>query len=177
MTIDFESQVLKIGACDLIILPQSASAQLPSRGMVMAKSNINNLDVQIPLEPDGKGSHWLEVTPAMKTAFAAEVGDSVSLSIEVAKEWTPPPLPADLQDALAANPAANATWEKTTPKAQWDWIRWIRSTKSPATREKRIGVASSMLTEGKKRPCCFNRNQCTEPHLSKSGLLLEPENQ
>jgi hypothetical protein len=25
-----------------------------------------------------------------------------------------------------------------------------------------------------RRPCCFNRGMCTEPYVSKNGVLLDP---
>ncbi|MEP0813130.1 MAG: YdeI/OmpD-associated family protein, partial [bacterium] len=98
-------------------------------------------------------------------------GDGVEVEIEPAKEWPEPEVPADLKTALAASPEAQAAWEDVTTAARWDWIRWINSTGNPETRRKRIGVACSKLETGKRRPCCFNRNMCTEPEVSKGGVL------
>jgi uncharacterized protein YdeI (YjbR/CyaY-like superfamily) len=83
-------------------------------------------------------------------------------------------VPADLNKALASDKQANALWVKITPMARWDWLRWIRSTKNPETRRRRVEVALSKLKADNRRPCCFNRNQCTEPEVSKSGVLIEP---
>ena len=60
-----------------------------------------------------------------------------------------------------------------TPMARWDWIRWIRSTKQQETCKRRIENALAMLKSGKRRPCFFNRNICTEPYISNNGVLLE----
>ena len=43
----------------------------------------------------------------------------------------------------------------------------IRATHNPETRSRRIEVALSKIKAGERRPCCFNRNQCTEPEVSK----------
>lgn len=77
-----------------------------------------------------------------------------------------------LDQALASDPQANALWVKITPMARWDWLRWIRSTNNPETRSRRIEVALSKLRGGERRPCCFNRYQCTEPEVSKNGMLV-----
>jgi len=53
-------------------------------------------------------------------------------------------------------------------------MRWIRATKNDDTRKRRIEVALSKLTAGMRRPCCFNRNLCTEPSVSHNGVLLAP---
>ena len=173
-TIRFEAQLFTIGSWTLLRLPKSASAKLPSRGMTMVEGTINGSRFQAPLEPDGKGSHWFRVDETMREAAGADAGDTVTLVIEPAKEWPAPEVPADLKNALAAVPQAYTLWMNITPNAQWDWIRWIRATNQPETRRRRIEVACSKLTAGARRPCCFNRNLCTEPYVSQNWVLREP---
>jgi hypothetical protein len=96
------------------------------------------------------------------------------MAVEPSKEWPEPEMPADLNKALASDPQANALWVKITPMAHWDWLRWIRATNNRETRSRRIEVALSKLRSGERRPCCFNRNLCTEPEVSKNGVLIEP---
>lgn len=64
-------------------------------------------------------------------------------------------LPADLRQALAADPAARETWDDITPLARNEWICWIESAKKDATRAKRIDWGISNLRDGKRRPCCW----------------------
>ncbi len=151
----------KIGSGILLTLPKSASAQLPSRGMTMAEGTINGFQFRAVLEPDGKGSHWFRVNETMREAAGVDAGDTVTLAIEPSREWPEPKAPADLKDALAADPGAHTLWMDITPMARWDWIRWIGSTKQLETRKRRIANACDMLKAGKRRPCCFNRTQCT----------------
>jgi hypothetical protein len=155
-------------------LPKDASEQLPSRGMVMVEGAINGYDFQAPLEPDGKGGHWLKLSEAMQTGAKASSGGDVTLVISPSKQWPEPDVPTDLQEALAADSEARAVWLDITPMARWDWIRWIRNTKNPTTRQRRVEVTCSKLTSAKRRPCCFNRSECTDPEVSKGGILLEP---
>jgi hypothetical protein len=84
------------------------------------------------------------------------------------------PVPEDVQRALAADPQAQARWMECTTMARWDWIRWIRAPAQQETRKRRIAVAFSKLESGERRPCCFNRNLCTDPSVSKNGVLLDP---
>ena len=44
-----------------LILPEEASDQLPSRGMVSVDGTLNGLPIRVTLEPDGQGGHWLKV--------------------------------------------------------------------------------------------------------------------
>src|SRR5258708_336643 len=109
----------------------------------------------------------------MREAANAAAGDTVTLAIEPTKEWPEPEVPTDLKNALAAAPQTHTLWINITPNARWDWIRWIRFTKQPETRRRRIETACSKLKAGMRRPCCFNRNLCSEPYVSNNGVLLE----
>lgn len=173
-TISFESKLYKIGAWTILRLPKSASAKLPSRGQTMVEGTMNGLHFQTPLEPDGKWSHWFRVDDNMLEAANVAEGDNVTLAIKPVKEWPEPDVPADVMSALVARPQARDRWRRITPMARWEWIRWIRATNRQETRERRIEVACSKLEAGERRPCCWNRNLCTEPSVSKNGLLLEP---
>jgi hypothetical protein len=173
-TIYFETVLLKIGDWTLLRLPEIASAQIPSRGMALVEGTINGVHTKIVLEPDGKGGHWFRVDSGLREAAGIDAGDTVTIAVEPSKAWPEPEVPADLNEALASDPQANALWVQITPMARWDWLRWIRATNNPETRSRRIEVALSKLTSGERRPCCFNRNQCTEPQVSKNGVLIEP---
>ena len=173
-TIRFEAAPLIIGDWTILRLPESASAQLPSRGMALVEGTINGFRSKIVLEPDGRGGHWFRVDSGLREAGAIDAGASVTIAVEPSKDWPEPEVPADLNEALASDPQANALWMKITPMARWDWLRWIRATNNQETRSRRIEVALSKLKAGERRPCCFNRNQCTEPEVSKNGVLIEP---
>ena len=172
--IRFETTPLKIGDWTILRLPESVSAELPSRGSTLVEGTINGFRSKIVLEPDGKGSHWFRIDSGLHEAAGINAGDTVTMVIEPSKEWPEPEVPPDLNKALASDLKANALWVKITPMARWDWIRWIRATNNQETRSRRIEVALSKLRAGERRPCCFNRNMCTEPEVSKNGVLVEP---
>ncbi len=141
-----------------LILPNSASAKLPTRGTTTVEGTINGCPFQATLQPDGQRSHWLKVNRKMAEAAGADLGDVVTLEIMPVSEEPEPRVPADLRKALAAAPRARATWSDITPLARRDWIDWITSTKRPETRARRIENACAMLAGGKRRVCCFDRS-------------------
>jgi len=173
--IRFKTELFKIDTWTILRLPEGVSAKLPSRGQVMVEGTINDTHFQAPLEPDGKWSHWFRVEDSLLKAANVTAGDTVTITIKPIKEWPEPDIPADLQTALAADSQANALWQRITPMARWEWIRWTRATSNSETRYRRIMVACSKLRAGERRPCCWNRNLCTEPAVSKNGVLICPD--
>jgi hypothetical protein len=88
--ISFRATLLRVGSWTLLRLPESASAKLPSRGMVMVEGTMNGFHFEAPLEPDGNKGHWLNVEKNMLKASRAQTGDAVSLEIKVSREWPEP---------------------------------------------------------------------------------------
>src|SRR6266513_819562 len=153
------SESEKAGSWTFLILPKTASAKLPSRGITAIEGTINGFPFQATLEPDGQKSHWLKVDRKLSKSAGAEAGDTVTLEIAQAGKETEPEVPTDLRKALAAAaPKARAMWSDITPNARRDWIHWIISAKQPETRTRRIKNACSMLAAGKRRVCCFDRS-------------------
>lgn len=141
-----------------LVLPKAASAKLPTRSMVTVDGTLAGQPFQATLQPDGQGSHWLKVENELCKAAGAEAGEAIELEIAPVEKEPEPNVPPDLRKALAANPAAQATWKDITPVARRDWIHWITSGKKAETRVKRIGVACDKLACGNRRACCFDRS-------------------
>lgn len=172
MNITFDAILTEIESRKVVKLPLSSSKKLPSRGMVMIQGTINGIPFEAPLEPDGKDSHWFELSDKLSTEIGAAIGQSMSFNIEPINEWTEPLIPNDIMIAITNDGLLNQ-WNSLTTKARWEWLRWIRSTNNPATRLKRIEVACSKLHKGDRRPCCFDATRCTVPEVSKSGVLMD----
>lgn len=173
--INFEAKLFTIGTWTILRLPESASEKLPTRAMTMIEGTINGFPFKAAVEPDGRKSHWFTITDDIQKATGVKAGDTVTVQIEPTKEWIEPEIPDDLREALMNDPKALELWMDITPGARWDWIRWIRAVKTPETRKKHIEVALSKLNKGMRRPCCFNRNLCSEPYVSHNWVLLSPD--
>ena len=99
----------------------------------------------------------------------------VWIDLEVRPDWPEPEVPDDLASALAAAPPdIREMWDDITAMARWEWVRWVQATANPATRARRVEVTISKMTNGKRRPCCFDLSACTDPALSRSGKLRNP---
>lgn len=179
MAISFETKLITIASWTILRLPEHASAQLPSRGMTMVSGTLNDVPFKAVLEPDGRygpgiqPSHWFRPGETLLVDANAAAEDTVQVSLEPTKEWIEPEVPKDFKEALVNSPKAEALWKDITPMARWDWMRWIRAVKTPETRQKHIEIALDKLNKGRRRPCCFNRNLCSEPYVSINWVLLQ----
>lgn len=171
--IQFQTKLITVNDWLILHLPEDASRQLSSRGQVMVKGTVNNIEIAQPLEPDGVGSHWFRVSDELSKKINAKSGDTVNVLIEQTKEWTEPEIPSDLKDAVENDPKAKKLWGEITPLARHDWIRWVRAAKTDETRKKHIEVSLSKMNKGMRRPCCFNTMACTEPHVANSKWQLD----
>lgn len=159
----------------IIRIPESESLKLSSRSQVMTKGTMNDTPLEIMLEPDGWWSHWFAVSADLQEQASVTVGQEVTLTLEPSKDWPEPAIPDDIEVALLGDNKAYDQWKSVTTMARYEWIRWVNGTKNPDTRSHRIAVSMSKLRSGEKRPCCFNRAMCTDPHVSKSGRLILPK--
>lgn len=179
--IQFETKLFTIKGWTILRLPEEASAKLPTRGMTMVKGTLNDVPFKSLLEPDGhygpgiKPSHWFRPDEALLEKANAADGDTVRVSLEHTKEWIEPEVPEDVQNMLSSSPKLEALWEDITPMARWDWIRWVRAVKTAETRKSHVEVMRDKLNKGMRRPCCFNRNLCSEPYVSHNWKLLDPK--
>ena len=173
-TIGFTARVQRVGDRALLRLPAEASADLPSRGQVAVDATLNGRHLEAVLEPDGRRGHWLPLEPDLLRSLALTHDDTVAVEVEPAKDWPEPELPDDLRAALAQASDLTEVWNDITPMARWEWVRWVKATKSLQTRERRVDVSISKLRSGKRRPCCFDLASCTDPGVSSSGKLIDP---
>jgi hypothetical protein len=179
--IQFDTKLYKIHEWIILRLPEDASAKLPSRGMIMVSGTLNGVPFKTLLEPDGKygpglkPSHWFSPEKKLLEKARVSADDTVSVTLEPTKEWIEPEIPDDVKKALSTSAKAQDLWEDITPLARWDWIRWVRAVKTDETRKKHVEVMLDKLNKGMRRPCCFNRNLCSEPAVSRNWVLLESQ--
>src|SRR5687768_7820344 len=65
-------------------------------------------------------------------------------------------MPADLREALSADPKVLALWkEKITPLGRNEFICWVENAKQDETRARRIQRTCEEILEGNRRPCCW----------------------
>lgn len=82
---------------------------------------------------------------------AALVASGAKKPKAVPKPRADMPMPDDLTQALADNPAAQAVFAGFSATARRDYLEWIAEAKQPATRVRRIAQTVEWVAEGKRR--------------------------
>jgi hypothetical protein len=176
VTVNFGTTLYTLKDWVILPVPKDESLKLGSRGQISVTGKLNGHEFTAVLEPDGRWSHWLRVTDDMRERAGVQAGDAVQVELTNGAPWPEPTVPKDLKDALKVAPQkVKDKWDDITPMARWEWIRWMNATLSQETRKVRIEKTVSKLNGTHRRPCCFNLAACTEPHVMKSGRLMEVE--
>jgi hypothetical protein len=98
----------------------------------------------------GSPRHMLIVLKEIRQKIGKSFGDEVSIELEQDHEPRQVELPTDLQQALQANPAAQAVFDRLSYTHQREYVRWITEAKREQTRLRRIQQTIEMLIRGKR---------------------------
>lgn len=64
-------------------------------------------------------------------------------------------MPDDLRAVLDGDASLLAKWDGLTDLARNEWICWMTSPKTQATRDKHLARLQEEVSAGKRRPCCW----------------------
>lgn len=92
-----------------------------------------------------------ELAAMLKQAMALIESGVKRPSTKTAQPKPPPRPPADLAAALAANPAARATFDAFPPSQQREYVEWVETAKREETRSARVAQAVEWMAQGKVR--------------------------
>ncbi|MEV4622974.1 YdeI/OmpD-associated family protein [Asanoa sp. NPDC049573] len=92
-----------------------------------------------------RGRHLLGLSNANRTAAGVATGDEVEVDLVLDAEPRVIVEPPDLAQALDAEPAARAAWDKLAYSHKREHVRAIESAKKPETRRNRIEKAMATL--------------------------------
>lgn len=91
------------------------------------------------------GEFWLGVSAENRAASGVAADDELDLEIELDTAPRTVEVPPDLAEALAAVPAAKASWDALPYSHQRRHVEAIAAAKAPETRARRIATAIAML--------------------------------
>jgi hypothetical protein len=95
-----------------------------------------------------RGRNLVGFSNANRVATGAAVGEQVAVQLSLADEPTTVAVPADIAEALAAQPEAGRQFDALTVSQRTQQIRLIDQSKVPETRSRRIEKLVRSLSSG-----------------------------
>jgi len=139
------------GAWVFLPIPFNVEEVFGTKTRVPVTGTVNGSPFRNHLLPEGDGTHAMAFGKDLQIATGAKAGDLVSVKLTLDEAERTVDVPAELQEALAADPAAGAIFEALAYSHKKEYAQWIAEAKKPETRSTRIAKALEMLKAGKKR--------------------------
>jgi hypothetical protein len=98
------------------------------------------------------GRYYLPVKRALREAAGVAAGDTVVVELEPDDQPRTVAPPADLADALTADPEAKAAFDGLSFTHQREYAEWVAEAKRAETRRRRVEQAVQMLRDGRRHP-------------------------
>ncbi|KAA1424750.1 DUF1905 domain-containing protein [Mumia zhuanghuii] len=131
-------------------IPASAVEELGGGRRPKVAATINGATIRTTIAKMGD-DFWLGLSAARREETGAAAGDVLDLEIVLDTAPREVEVPDDLAQALAADPAASATWDTLSFSNKRWHAEQATGAKKPETRAARIARSVEMLREGRAR--------------------------
>ena len=137
------------GAWTFLAIPFSVEEAFGSRARVAVSGTLNGFAFRNSLMPEGDGTHSMMVNKALQAGAKAAAGDLVEVILDVDRSERVIDVPIELKQALAADQAAAAAFEKLSYSHRKEFADWIAGAKKEETRQSRAAKSIPMVLTGK----------------------------
>jgi len=135
------------GSSAMVNLPTEVGQALGKIGPAPVRCRINNVEFRTTISSTGLGTHYMVLNQQLRREAGFKVGDDVLLRLELDSEPRVVEVPADVQAALQASPAAAARFTKLSFSHKKEYMDYIESSKTPETRARRLGQLLAKLNK------------------------------
>ena len=139
------------GAWIFVPIPFNVEEVFGTKARVPVRGTVDGSPFRNYLLPEGDGTHAMAFGKDLQIATGAKAGDIVSVKLQLDEIERIVDMPAELQEALAANPPAALFFASLAYSHKKEYAQWIAEAKKPETRATRIEKTLEMLKAGKKR--------------------------
>jgi hypothetical protein len=140
----FEARLVRpegVGTWTYFVIPLDLADLFGATGTIQVRGTINGMPFRSAALPYGDGSHFVAVKKAIRDQIGAHQGDTVAVTLARDDEPRTLTVPDDLRLALDAAPAAAALFSAFSYSHQREYLEWIASARTEATRRRRIASA------------------------------------
>jgi hypothetical protein len=137
-----------VGSWTYLVIPFSVEEAFGVKGQVKVKGTVNGYPYRSSAMPQGDGQHYLVVGKSIRDHIHATQGDTVQVTMELDTEARSVDVSDDFAAALDAHPTARDKFDKLSYSRQKEYVDWIESTKTEATRQRRIESGVEKIAAG-----------------------------
>ena len=112
--------------------------------------SVNGTTLSLRLARMG-GENMIGLSKAVRAQARVEIGSSYDIEIVLDEGERTVEVPADLAAALAAEPDAQASFQRMSYTHRKEYVRWITEAKKEATRADRVATTIEMVRAGRTR--------------------------
>jgi hypothetical protein len=128
-------------------LPAQAAAALGERKRPPVTVTIGDYTFRTTVAVYG-GQPMIGVNKAHRASAGIGIGDSFDVVVALDEEPRVVEVPTDLAEALAADDAAHAAFDKLSYTHRREYVQWIAEAKRPATRARRVAETVDRVRAG-----------------------------
>jgi hypothetical protein len=131
-----------VGDRPAVALPADVAAAMGGRARIPVAGTINGVPFRGSTMPLGDGRHCVGFRKAARAeAGGVEMGDTVAIEIRRDDAPRTVDVPADLAEALAAEPGLREAFDAMSYTHRREWVEAVEGAKRPETRARRIAQA------------------------------------
>lgn len=166
----FAAKIYKLWLIRFVDVPKEISRALgPAKERIPVCGTVEGLPLRTTLVPSGNGRHRLAIHGDIYRKLRIDAGAVVEISLELDEESREPVLPPSLIAALKFSKVAAHEFRAMTTALRRQIVRYITSTKSEATIERR--VAKFITRPEKDPPSARRKSRKSAPGSSKQKSL------
>jgi hypothetical protein len=148
----FEARIVAgRGGGALVEVPFSVREAYGTGAQVKVRARFDGHEYRGSLAPMGGGSHVLGIRQDIRRAIGKDIGDSVSVVLELDTEPRIVEPPPELAAALRDDERARELFGGLSHTHQREYAQWVAEAVRPATRDRRARKAIDMIRSGKTR--------------------------
>lgn len=132
-----------------VVVPDTIIKELGLKSRSKVNATFNDVPYRGSLFSTG-GSSVLGVTKDIRTKIGKDIGDEISVTLELDTAERIVHVPAELQDALDDNPDLTKKFDALAFTYRKEFSKWISNAKKMETRERRLKKAIQMIIDGEK---------------------------
>jgi hypothetical protein len=135
------------GTWTYLVIPLDMPALFAKKGQIKVRGTINGHPFRGAAMPHGDGTHFLVVNKCIRDAIGATQGDRVTVTLQRDDEPRTLSLPDDFAALLRADDVAHAAFSAFSYSHQKEYLDWIESAKTTATRARRMRAALEKIVQ------------------------------